>query len=582
MKTWIVWLCMGLALLPAVARAADDVSVEAQVDRTALAPGESLQLTVTIRNGRGSVDLERLDDFKVFPRGTSSSMQFINGQSSSEETHNYLLVPQRQGELTIPALRARVDGRDYQTQPIAVTVSSQPAPRSADNDREAWVTAEVSETRPVMGQPIAYTFSFYQGVRVTDATFQPPEFKGFSSKEIKERGSRRQIVNGREYVVTQIYYVLTPLAPGPQTIAPAVLQFGIVRAATRRRQSPFDDFFNDPFFQRQRVETKVLQSQPLEVTVQPLPPMTGPQLFSGLVGRFDLTATVEKRQLNVGDSATLAITIQGQGNIADAQAPPLNLPDTLKTYADAPEEKIQVNPAGYSGQKVFRTALVPVAPGELPLPPVQLTYYDTQQRAYRTLTAQLPTLQVAPAAEAAAAPITVSPGTDAVRKQQVAFTGRDILPPKEGLEALQTRRPLAWPLFLAWIGVPCLMYGLLAAGQRLRRRDMGPAARMRARAQQSLKAARATRNDAQALLTALYQALTAAIFARAGRSGEALTWREAEALLTGCGAEAGVAHEAAALLTDIESSKFSGAQLGAERQRDLLEKTSEMVARLGS
>lgn len=579
MKRWIFWLCLGLALLPAMVQAGDDVSVDAHVDRTTLTPDESLQLTVTIHNGRGNVALDDLDDFKVLPRGTSSRMQFTNGNSSSEEAHTYLLIPRRQGTLTIPALTVRADGRQYQTQPITVTVSPQAATRSDDNDREVWVEAAVSEPQPVMGQPITYTFTLYQAVQVTDATFQPPEFNGFSAKEIKQRGSQRRIINGREYVVTQIFYVLTPLAQGPQTIEPAVLQFGIVHTDPRRRQSPFDNFFDDPFFQRRRVEARVLRSRPLNVTVKPLPPMTGPQIFSGLVGRFDMAATVEKRQLNVGDSATLAITIRGQGNIADAQAPPLSLPGDIKTYADAPEEKIEVNETGYSGEKVFRTALVPVAPGELQLPPVKLTYYDIQQQAYRTLTAALPTLQVAPAAEGTA-PATVSAGTNAVKKQQVAFTGRDILPLKEGLAAIETRRPMAWPLFLALIGAPCVLFGLLLASRRWQRRDTGPVARMRAKAQQSLKAARAAQGDPQAVLTALYQALTAAIFARTGRSGEALTWREAEALLNGCMSDGSTAREAAALLTAIESIKFSGAQPDEEVQKDLLDKTRDMMARL--
>lgn len=578
------WACFILlsAFVASTAQADSAISVRAVVDQTRLAPGESLQLSVTINNGQGDVDVDNLSGFKVFSRGTSSSVQIINGQTSREESHNFLLIPQRTGQLTIPALAVNVDGRTFKTDPITITVTKRSSGAQSSSDQEVWVEATVSTDQPYVGQQVTYTFSVYQSVQLTDASIDKPDFKGFTAIEVKERGSQHKVINGREIGVTRFYFVLVPLSPGNLEIEPAVLRAGIVRPATRRRRSPFDDFFNDPFFRQNQVENKVFQSQALTVNVQPLPPLSDKTPFSGLVGQFTLKSDVENQQLKVGDSTTLSITLEGQGNLLDAAAPTLELPAALKTYADTPEEKVTLSAVGYRGKKVFRTALVPVQAGNVALPSVRITYFDTAQKAYRTLSAALPTLQVAPSDQASLGPLSVTPGNTASAKKEVAFTGRDILPLKEGLETLQSERPMAWPLFLIWVVVPALGFGGLVMVQRLRRQELSPAARMRAKAQQAVKSAATAREaqDLQAFLTPLYQAVTAAIFYKAGRSGEALTWREAEQLLTNAGVEDELVQQAVHQLTRIESSKFSGSTLTAEQRSTLLESTQHVVKRL--
>jgi hypothetical protein len=570
---------LGLVWLPAAGLTADAPAVTASVDRARLSPGESLELSVTVQNGEGQVDLSAIEDFKVLSQGTSSSLRIVNGATSREVIYNYLLMPLRPGQLTIPALAVTVDGQVLRTQPIAVTVSDQPSSGQADAP-EVWAEAVVSQPEPFVGQQLTYTISLYQAVQIANASLQAPTFEGFSAKEVSQRGSRREMINGREHVVTQIHYVLVPLSAGEKTIEPAALQLGIVRPLKGRRRSAFDDFFNDPMFNRNRVEPKVIQTPAVAVLVKALPPPPpGMPAFSGLVGRFELTAAVEKRELKVGDSTTLTITLEGRGNLMDAQEPDLQLPEGLKRYADTPQEEIQLDAQGYSGRKVFRTALVPLRAGPLPLPALQWTYFDAEQGDYRTLNAALTELQVAPAEGQAVAP--AAPGeSPADGKRRVEVIGRDILPLKEDLGALDSRNPLSWLYFVLWMVVPALAYGALWTALRLRRVDPSPAARMRLKARQALKTAANSVERDETFLTALYQALTAAIFARAGRSGEALTWREAETALTDAGEAQPFAREAAELLSAVESAKFSGRRLEADQRKDLLADVQQMVGRL--
>jgi len=555
-----------LVALPAMAQ----VQVSARVDRNQVAPGESLQLMVTIKDADGEVDTRAITDFNIISRGTSTSMQFINGRSSREVTYTYLLIPRHAGRLTIPALTVEADGSKYQTDPMTISVGDRPSGTNARN-REVWVETALSEPNPYVGQQITYTLRLFNAVQIDEAKFQPPEFQGFSAKEIKDRNSYRKIIDGLEYLVTEIHYVLTPLEAGRQTIEPAALQVGIVRQDRRRRGSPMDRFFN-----RGRVEQRVLRSEPLTLQIHPLPPYTGADRFSGLVGHFEMQAKLEKSELKVDDATTLTVTVQGRGNIMDAQAPALEVPASFKRYADNPEEAIDLDAGGHHGKKIFRTALVPTQPGAFVLSSVRLTYFDVERKGYRTLSSKALSLSVAPGATARAAPVTITPSSPAVLKKKVAFTGRDILPPKEDLDALQSQPPLALWAFLLWLVAPLAPYAGLRLIQHLRHQELTPAARMKARAQHALKAAASAKQETQ-LLTHLYQALTAAIFAVSGRGGEALTWKEAEELLLQCGRKPQIAGQAATLLERIESAKFSGANLSPGQRRELLDNTRSMI-----
>ena len=211
---------------------------------------------------------------------------------------------------------------------------------------------------------------------------------------------------------------------------------------------------------------------------------------------------------------------------------------------------------------------------------MQLTYFDAEMERYRTLTTSLPALSIQPATQESP-PIVASSQTPRTNKSLVSFTGRDILPAKEELTALETRQPLTWPLFLVWIVSPAAAFGLLTLFQRLKQSDSSPSAQMRTRARQALKSAQTNRTaDPSSFLTALYKALTSAIYARLGRSGEALAWKEAEILLQENGFDTEQAHQAAELLTTIESSRFSGARLADPEREQLLERTRQMIRRL--
>ena len=450
-------LLMGvLAVLgPMAAPArADKMEVSAFVNKNQVQQGEAVRLSVRVKTGQGDpvVDISPIIDFTPVSSGTSSSMSIINGKVTREQVFTYQLMPKKKGNLTIPALTVTLNGQTARTNPITVEVADRPAGPS--DRRDVFVQAEVSHTSVYQGQVMTYRFRLYSAVPIANARLQRPSFAGFSSVELDRQPQYRKVINGREYGVTGITVLLTPINAADILIEPAVLACDVVR---RKNPDPGFGFF----FSTQSREPVTLQTNPVHIHVKPLPPYTGDAPFSGLVGSFKLTADLSPARVKVGDSATVTLTLSGQGNIMDAAPPGLQLPDSFKTYADEPSEEISKTEQGFFGKKIFKTAAVPTKPGEFRLAPVRLAVFNPQKKGYEVLSAPLPALLAQPGeAPQSVAAYTPSPGSPvkANKGKKVDFTGHDILPVKTGLDALDPAPGPGLGLFLALVFSPAALW----------------------------------------------------------------------------------------------------------------------------
>ncbi len=568
-------LLLGL-MLPGMAMSGE---VRAFVDRTNATLGESLQLTVSIRGAGGDVDISPIQDFKVISRGTSTNYEMINGRTSWEMSYNYTLIPLKDGRLLIPRLGVNTEGEIRYTKEIIVEILKRGEGKAGD--RDLFVEAQVSNPNPYEGESFVYTFKFYTAAQIArGANFQKPAFSGFTSKNIEGEKTYQSVVAGRGYTVSELSYILVPIGPGEKIIEPAVLECNVVRSRSRSGGA-FDSFFSDPFFGRTSLEPKVLRTESLKVNVKALPPYNGNAKFSGLVGRFDIQAKVENNRLKVGDSTTLSLIIQGTGNIMDAEDPEIKVPqESFKVYKDTPEESIQTGANGFSGKKVFRTAIVPVKAGNYSLDPIRIAYFDVSKGQYETRTTRPVSLMVSPSGEKDKAEVFSAPLPDGSVKKKVEFTGRDILPLKESLDALENRRALAPARFALFLLIPAFLFLAVRTLLIINRKSDDPARVMAERAEKALKSACSPEASGEEFLSCLYRSLISIIFSKAGTKGESLTYTEAADILRSCGYSDEIAKQAAALLEKIESAKFGGGTMDKIFKENLVSETKEIVRSL--
>src|ERR1017187_6870513 len=105
-----IWFTLALALLPCALRA---VSFTASLDRNSLTLGEQATLSLKFEGvqPQDAPGLPNIAGLQFQYVGPSSSFSFINGQTSSSITYNYIVMAQHEGAFTIPGMRASVGGQ---------------------------------------------------------------------------------------------------------------------------------------------------------------------------------------------------------------------------------------------------------------------------------------------------------------------------------------------------------------------------------------------------------------------------------------------------------------------------------------
>jgi hypothetical protein len=258
------------------------------------------------------------------------------------------------------------------------------------------VTAEVDNKNPYQGEQIIYTFRLFTSRNINDAKLDLPNFHYFWNEEIQKENKYYKDLGGTRYVVSEYRIALFPTQSGTLNIGETSLK------AQVEQEEDLSRFMNDPFFTFRgglnSFRPRVFKAPAIEVEVKPLPP-GAPADFKGLVGAFKLDSRLSKKDLTVGETATLTYSISGAGNLKDASLGfNFQIPN-LKTYEDKPSLDLKKDPRGVSGSKNFNVALVPEAPGQMQVPSVSTSYFDPKKGSYETLTSPSYDLGVVPGAQ---------------------------------------------------------------------------------------------------------------------------------------------------------------------------------------
>ncbi len=128
----------------------------------------------------------------------------------------------------------------------------------------------------------------------------------------------------------------------------------------------------------------------LTVRVVP-PPLSGrPPSYVGAIGsNLVAEAALDTQTCNVGDPLRLALSIRGAMSVDNLSAPALTSQDQLgeafRIYDDNVESET------LSDGKTFTYTVRPIRAGTLEFPPIDVAYYDSEERTYRIIrTAPIP------------------------------------------------------------------------------------------------------------------------------------------------------------------------------------------------
>jgi hypothetical protein len=187
----------------------------------------------------------------------------------------------------------------------------------------------------------------------------------------------------------------------------------------RRTNDPFDQFFNDPFFQQVQTVNMDIKSNPLTISVDPIP-ASAPSGFSGAIGRFAFNANVDTRNVKAGDPITLRISVLGSGNIKLVTLPKPQLPADIESYEPKISEEISRDGGIIRGKKIAEYLLIPRNAGQRMLDPMQFVYFDLEKGEYITLRSSKFEFSIAPGKDFS------SSGISLAAKEDVRMLGEDI------------------------------------------------------------------------------------------------------------------------------------------------------------
>nr|WP_320193084.1 BatD family protein [uncultured Desulfobacter sp.] len=587
---WVGWAIAALLFcLPCTAFA---FTATAQVDQTRITPQDVVSLQVIVDGGEADVDISSISGFQVNPAGTQSSRSYINGTWSHKVIYRYMLIPLKSGVLTIPPITCIREGESVLTREIKILVTESSA--QTDDKGDFFAEASLSNDDIVPGQQAVYTLKLCAAKRIKGASFDPPEFKGLTAKQVADWSKYTRTINGRAFMVNEAKYLVQADTPGQFTISPAIFvaQVPVQRA---RQRDPFNSMFNDSFFRDSFFDTTSAKpvrvvSNPVDLQVSALPKYSGNQPFSGLVGKFLISTELDKNTVKTGESVTLTVMIKGTGNVMDAAMPPLNL-DTakFKVYEDTPVQDVQVTELGFEGYKVFKQALIPSVPGKAVIPGLSLVFFDTGSKTYKTVTTTPLTLDVQPGGPVsvvdrgpasntgAGTPASVIPK---IKKTEVKLQNRDILDIKEDIAGIHSHPSLSMSWFAFLVCLPALGFGAASTAMRLGAREKSLKDQYREKALVSLKKARKTSPDDPGFLPGLSSALTYAVLARGDKGGESLTRDEARQILSQSGRDQDTVNQVTQLMDTMDAARFGGKTMDEKTAQHCLAQVSSLIRTL--
>lgn len=385
------------------------VSADDKVSFTASAPdavavGDQFRLSYTI-NTQDVRDfrIPSIKDFDVLMGPSRSyNMQMINGKTSEKLTFTYILLAKTEGNFTIPAATITAAGNQMLSNAVHIKVlpadqnsgsasNGQPNKRSTNSsgtsvsNSDLFITATASKTTVYEQEAFLLTYKIYTAVDLRGFdNVKLPDFKGFHSQEVELPNNRKwglEHYKGRNYQTT-VYrqFVLFPQQTGKLTIDAARFDASIAKAV--QVNDPFEAFLNGG---SNYVEVKKpLVTSQLTIESKPLP-AGKPDNFSGGVGEFTISSSINNVNVKTNDAVTVKLVISGTGNMKLISTPEVKFPEDFEVYDPKVDNNFRLTNAGLSGSQVIEYLAIPRNAGNYKIPAIEFCYFDIKSNSYKTL-----------------------------------------------------------------------------------------------------------------------------------------------------------------------------------------------------
>lgn len=409
-----------------------------------VAMGEQFRLGFTLNERGADLQLPDLSNFDVLmgpSTSQSSSIQIINGKTTQSQSFSYIFIlrAKKEGKFTIRPASIKVGGKTYESNSLTIEiVKGQPqqqasgggggqqssqqddTPTGNISKDNLFVRIAVDKTSVSKGEQILSTVKLYISQNVPLNGFDDvklPTYEGFWTKDIdvpSQVNFTREVYNGRIYQVGVLKKtILFPQQIGNIRINPFEISC-LVRQRVRQQQSFFDDFFDN-----YRVVKAKVVSDPVTIAVKDLP--NQPANYSGAVGNFSFTGSIDKANAKSNEAITLKLVVSGTGNLNLINPPKIELPQDFEAYEPKTTDHTMASDNGMSGSIAFEYLFIPRYAGNFTVPAVKFVFFNPATRQFETKSTEAFNLHIEKGKDDANAAT-----VNSYSKENVKMIGKDI------------------------------------------------------------------------------------------------------------------------------------------------------------
>jgi BatD DUF11 like domain len=354
--------------------------------------GQPVRLEIEVRNARDSEPPNvSADGLSVRFTSQARRIQTLNGEISSTVNFTYLVTPQREGEFSIPAIKLNIDGKEIQTSPLTLTVAKEDKSQAEPN-KPYFGELVVPKESAYVGEAIPVELRYYFDRRIWYQPYPQGQLPiidgdGFVTAKYPDPAEKEVQVNGHWYRVLIYKTAITGVRAGQLDLRSATQEFllhvPVLRSIPPGLDNDFDQSpFSNGFSGYERKDVSVGTNR-VNLEVKALPTEGRPANFSGAVGRFTMTGSVQPSHAKVGDPVDLQIEISGNGNFDRVQAPSVTATPNWRVHQVTSETQAQ-DDIGLNAIKTFRFPLVANAPAH-ETPSASFSYFDPERQQYVSL-----------------------------------------------------------------------------------------------------------------------------------------------------------------------------------------------------
>jgi hypothetical protein len=377
----------------------------AKTSHAQVATSQQFKIEYTLNANGSNFSPPEIKDFRILSGpNQSTSMSWVNGNTSSSISFSYYLLAIKEGEFTIPPAKIKVNNEVVESNSLKISViKGQPVPQQYQQNQEQtqkgtktdeisdyiFITLNTDKNSAYVGEPIVASYKLYTRVNIVDNDLKKmPDLNGFWSYELKDLQDQTawqtEVINGQRYNVAELKRTLLfPQRSGNINLDAMDMDITIQQRSNKKSNNLFDQFFGS----YENIEHNI-KSNNKTLKILPLPEKDKPKYFTGAVGNLNIAVNLSKNKVKQNEAIDLKIKVSGSGNLKLLDIVKPNFPDEFEIYDPEIKDDISVKNNTLSGSREFHYIIIPREEGSFSIDAINFSYFDLGTKKYNTISSE--------------------------------------------------------------------------------------------------------------------------------------------------------------------------------------------------